>query len=666
MTGAGGAGLLMVCALAGAAQPSDWPTYGHDPGGMRYSPLSQINTANVSRLIKVWSYSMKPAANAAAVTGATGVAGATGAEGAGGTRGATSASGAEAAQRSAEGLSALPRRRSRFGGSEATPLVVDGLMYLSTPYRHVVALEPETGKEVWSYEVPGTAQPSLRGVEYWPGAGQTGPRIFFGTRDGRLIGLDAHTGKPAEGFGQGGIVELKTPDVMSSPASDSPMAQYGLTSPPLVFRNLVITGSAVQEFPEHGPSGDVRAWDARTGRLVWTFHTVPRPGELGHDTWKGDSWHNRSGTNVWGLMTADVERGMVYLPVAAPTWDRFGGDRVGNNLFGTTIVALDGSTGKHLWHFQVVHHDIWDFDTEAPPALIDVKRGKRTVPAVAIVSKSGYFFLLNRVTGKPLFKVEERRVPASDVPGERASPTQPVPVRPPPFARQRFSMADVATLTPELESFCREWIESRNMRMGGPYLPLAMNRLTVSFPGRQGGANWGGGSYDPTLGYFFINANNLGQVEQISRRDDGTLTTFDADSGRFSDHEHGLMCQQPPWGTLTAINVVTGEIAWQSTLGVSDQLPESLAHTGRPSVGGPIVTAGGLVFIGATDDARFRAFNAQTGAEVWAVKLAASAHATPITYQGRNGKQYVAIVATGGSFLESPITGDSMDVFALP
>jgi quinoprotein glucose dehydrogenase len=617
---------------------------------MRYSPLSQINTANVTQLAEAWSYSMRPAPAAPGNDASTQEPGAA----------------ADAAQRAAEGVGQLPRRRSRFGGSEATPLVVDGLMYLPTPYRHVVALEPETGREVWSYEVPGTAQPSLRGVEYWAGDGTTSPRIFFGTRDGRLIGLDARTGKPAEGFGAAGIVELKTPEVIPNPATSSPTTQYGLTSPPLVLRNLVITGSAVQEFPEIGPAGDVRAWDARTGKLVWTFHTVPRPGEFGHETWKGDSWRARSGTNVWGLMTADVERGIVYLPVAAPTWDRFGGDRVGSNLFGSTIVALDGNTGRRLWHFQVVHHDIWDFDTEAPPTLFDIKRGRYTIPAVAIVSKSGLFFLLNRVTGKPLIKVGERKVPSSNVPGEVASPTQPVPVRPKPFARQAFSMADVATVTPELEAYCRGWIASRNMRMGGPYLPLALDRLTISFPGRQGGANWGGGSYDPVRGYFFVNANNLGQVEQISRRADGSLTTFGPDSGRFSDRDHGLMCQQPPWGTLTAIDVATGEIAWQSTLGVSDQLPERVAHTGRPNVGGSIVTAGGLVFIGATDDARFRAFNAVTGAEIWSVRLAASAHATPITYQGRNGKQYVAIVATGGSFLESPISSDRVNVFALP
>ena len=543
--------------------------------------------------------------------------------------------------------------------------MVDGLLYLSTPYRRVVALEPESGREIWSYEVPGPGQPSLRGVEYWPGDASTGARIVFGTRDGRLIALDAKTGVPAESFGAHGSVDLKTPDVAPQ-AATSPMAQYGLTSPPLVYRNLIFTGSAVQEFPALGASGDVRAWDARSGALVWTFHTVPRPGEYGHDTWKGESWRNRSGVNVWGFMTVDAARGILYMPVAAPAWDRYGGDRVGNNLFSSTLVAVDANTGKRLWHFQVVHHDIWDLDTQAPPLLLDVKRGNRTVPAVAIVSKSGYFFLLDRVTGKPLFRVTEQRVPASDVPGEAASRTQPVPEKPAPFARTTFAMADVATVTPELENFCRHFIESQKMRTGGPYLPLAFNTPTITFPGRQGGANWGGGSFDPERHYFFVNASNLGQVEQLSRREDGSMSTAAPATGRFSDRDNNLMCQQPPWGTLTAIDVESGKIAWQSTLGVSDKLPADRARTGRPNVGGSIATAGGLVFVGATDDARFRAFDAQTGAELWVTKLPASAHATPITYQGKDGKQYVAIVATGGSFLDSPIEGDALHVFALP
>jgi len=513
--------------------------------------------------------------------------------------------------------------------------------------------------------VPGPGQPSLRGVEYWPGDAAHAPRIVFGTRDGRLVALEATTGHPADDFGVHGIVDLKTRDVVPE-VSTSPFAQYGLTSPPLVFRNLIITGSATQEFPAQGPAGDVRAWDVLTGRLVWTFHTVPRDGEWGHDTWKSDSGRRRSGVNVWGFMTVDVERGILYMPVAAPAWDRFGGDRLGNNLFSSSIVAVDVNTGKRLWHFQVVHHDIWDLDTQAPPLLLDVRRGRRTIHAVGIVSKSGYFFLLDRLTGKPLFRLREQRVPGSDVPGEIASRTQPVPMQPAPFARQTFSLADVATVTPELEAFCRNWITTQKMRMGGPYLPLGFNQPTLNFPGRQGGANWGGGSFDPERHLFFVNASNLGQVEQLSRRDDGTYTTAGPATGRFSDRDNNLMCQQPPWGTLTALDVERGTIAWQSTLGVSDKLPPERARTGRPNVGGSIATAGGLVFIGATDDARFRAFDSSTGAELWTAKLPAAAHATPITYQGKEGKQYVAIVATGGSFLDSPIEGDALHVFALP
>lgn len=640
-------GLGLTLALGGSAYAGegDWPTYGRDAGGQRYSPLEQITPSNVAKLQPAWSYNLRPAAApAAAAPGAQ-----------------------EQAQRAAEGVApagAAPRRRApRPASSEATPLVVDGLMYLTTPYKKVLALEPETGKEVWSYEIATPGQPSLRGVEFWPGDGKVGPRVVFGTRDGFLIALDAKTGKPAAGFGQDGVVNMRTPEVLNGIAD----ANVGMTSPPIVFQNLVITGSATQEFPTKGAAGDVRAWDMRTGKLVWTFHSVPRKGEFGNDTWEGDSWQARSGVNVWGFLTVDAKRGIVYMPFGAPTWDRYGGDRKGSNLFSSSLVAADAKTGKYLWHFQIVHHDIWDFDAEAPPALMDVKKDGKTIPAVALVSKSGLVFLLDRVTGKPIYGVEERPVPASDEATESAWPTQPFPLKPAPFARQSIAMEDLSNVTPEHAEYCRKLVVDNNLKLGGPYLPTGFKTPTVQFPGYQGGANWGGGSVNPKLGYYFVNANNFGQIAQNAMNADGSASTAQNPVlGRFQQPETRMPCQKPPWGTLTAIDVNTGDIAWQTPLGVSDNLPADIAKTGRPNVGGSIATASGLVFIGASDDSRFRAFDARSGKELWTYKLGASAHATPITYRGKDGRQYVAVVATGGSFLDSPTTAAAIEVFALP
>lgn len=617
--------LAAASALAScASQPAtDWPTYGHDPGGQRFSPLTQIAPANVASLRVAWTYHMRPAAAA---------------------------------------------ESGRFASSEVTPLVVDGLMYVTTPYRRVVALDPGTGSEVWTYEVPGPGPPSLRGVEYWPGTSAIPPRILFGTRDGRLIALDARSGRPAAGFGVDGIVDLKSPAVIGEGAAKpaGSYSDYGLTSPPIVYRNVIITGAATQEFPALGPSGAVRGWDVLTGALLWTFHSVPLPGQPGHETWEGDSARGRSGVNVWGFMTVDSERGIAYLPFAAPTWDRYGGDRKGANLFGTSLVAVDALTGKYLWHFQVVHHDIWDNDLQAPPVLFDVRKQGRSVPAVAIVSKNGLLFMLDRRTGEPIHPIEERPVPTSDVPNEQTWPTQPFPVRPPPLARNSFQPDEIATLTPELHAFCQNWITKNQMRSGGPYLPVGYNVVTINFPGLQGGANWGGASFDPQRGYLFINTLDMGQVTSLIDSDGPLPVARGPLSGRFYEASTRLMCQQPPWGRLTAVDVNSGEIAWQSVLGVSDNLPAEIQRTGRPNVGGSIATAAGLVFIGATDDNRFRAFDASTGRELWTAKLDAAAHATPITYLDKNGKQFVVVTATGGSFLGSPVAGDSIVAFALP
>lgn len=635
----------------------EWRTYGHDAGAMRFSPLIEITPANVSRLKIAWVYHMRPPGFKGAPPRREHPGGAVGDE--------------------PQSQNSNPFRfSSRFRPSEDTPLVIHGLMYVSTPYARVAAIDPVNGKEIWTYRLP-SGNPSTRGLEYWAGDGHTPPQIVFGSSDGKLYSLDAKTGKSNAAFGDNGVVNLNTDAIMHGLPG-----RNALTSPPIVYKNLVITGGTSQENPPHGPAGDVRAWDMRTGKLVWTFHSIPQPGEKYHDTWAGDSWKNRAGVNVWGFLTVDQKRGIVYMPFGAPSVDQYGGDRAGDDLFSSSLVAADANTGKYLWHFQVVHHDIWDADLTGAPALIDIKRGGKTIPAVVAMDKIAMPFLLNRVTGKPIYGVEERPVPPSEVPLERPSKTQPFPLKPPPLVRMTFSKADIATVTPELEAACTALV--KNMEVGGPFLPVSYNHLRVQFPGNHGGVNWGGTSFDPQLGYLFANVNQLGQISGLRDHDpkngpamaNGQGNRVDPNGpyegipggGRFSIKGPGtqqLPCQQPPWGELVAVNVNTGEIAWRVPLGVTDSLPEGKRNTGRPGNGGTIVTAGGLVFVGATDDARFRAFDAKTGKELWTVKLKGAAEATPITYEGRDGRQYVVITATGGGFFGNPVTDDSVLAFAL-
>lgn len=625
---------------------------------MRFSGATQITPENVNRLEVAWTYHMRP--SEAVPPG----------------RGAAPDSGQADTPPPARGRG-RGGRGSGFSASQVTPLVVDGVMYLSTPYFRVVALDPATGREIWTFRLP-SGNPSSRGVEYWPGDAKTPAQIVFGTSDSKLYSLDARTGQPNPNFGADGVVELATPEILRGLPG-----RNALSSPPTVFRNLVITGGTTQENPPLGPAGDVRAWDLHTGRLVWTFHSVPAEGAAFHDSWGGDGWRNRSGVNVWGFITVDVERGIVYMPFGAPSVDQYGGDRPGNNLFSSSIVAADANTGKYLWHFQVVHHDIWDADLAAAPVLLDVRQGDRTVPAVAVINKVGLLFLFNRVTGEPIYGVEERPVAQSEVPLERTSPTQPFPLKPRPLARMTMSMADVATVTPDLEAACRAFMEG--MQLGGPYLPGGYNRLRVQFPGNHGGVNWGGTSFNPQLGYLFVSTNELGQVAGLrDRAPDATAARSDGvgnrvhpegpyDSvpggGRFSvpgPANQQLPCQEPPWGQLAAVDVNTGEVAWQVPLGVTESLPADKQLTGRPGNGGSIATAGGLVFVGATDDGRFRAFDARSGREVWTVTLPGAAEATPMTYEGADGRQYVVIAATGGGFFGNPVTGDELLAFALP
>jgi quinoprotein glucose dehydrogenase len=605
---------VVTTTSAFAFPAADWPSFGRDTGSQRYSPLTQITPANVSKLQVAWTYHMKPVSSGGAATG-------------------------------------------RASASETTPLVINGVMYLSTPYARIVALDADTGRELWAYRLPPGEQTPLRGIGYWPGEHGRDAQIISGTSKGNIIALSARTGLPVEGFGVHGILDTKTPDIMNG----FPDAVYRYAAAPTIFKNLIIIGSSVGEIPE-GPAGDVRAWDARTGKLVWQFHAVPRPGEPGHETWQGDSWVKRSGTNVWNVVTVDQKRGIVYMPFGAPALDRFGGDRHGDNLFGNALVAADAATGKYLWHFQLNHHEIWDWDISAPPTLLDMRRNGKTIPAIAIVNKSGLLFILDRLTGKPIYDVTEEAAPPSSVAGEEASPTQPVPSRPVPLARMSFAPEDVTTVTPALHDFCQSWITRENLSPSVRFEPIHSDRPMIRFPGGEGGVEWAGGAFDPKLGYYIVNTNNLAYVEKLIQDADGK---WSFSSAHFWDKDHNP-CQQPPWGQLTAVNVNTGDIAWQIPLGVTENFPQGKQETGRPNNGGASLTATGIAFIGGTDDAWFRAFDSRTGNLLWKTKLDHAATATPSIFRTKIGREFVAVTATGGTPIGAPGGGDSLIAFSLP
>jgi glucose dehydrogenase len=628
--------------------PNDWPMYTRDLAGTRYSPLKQINTSNVSKLGQAWTYKLVGAA-AVPAPGRENEGAAGEAPGAGG-RGAAPASG-----------------RGGGGNPEATPIVVNGLMYLPAG-RRVLALDPQTGKEVWNAPLP--VNSATRGVAFWPGDKDNPPRILL-TAGNDLIALNANTGKLDPGFGKEGIVDITVP-------------WYGV---PAVYKNVVLLGATVGEIPI-GPPGDSRAYDARTGKQLWDFHTIPQPGEPGFGSWEKDSWKGFSGVNVWGwYLTVDEERGILYMPLGSPAGNYYGGDRPGNNLFGNSVVAVDATTGKYLWHFQTVHHDLWDSDLPPSPGLVDIVKDGKKIPALAAIGKTGWMFILDRVTGKPVFGVEERPVPKGDVPGEWYSPTQPFPVKPPALARTSFKMEDLVTAEDTSAAHveaCKAFIaKSGGFYNEGPFTPFlyheagAPPRSSMIFPG-NGGANWGGTATDPTTGYVYVQTHDQALVGWVEKKDpkgnygsgNGSPQLYDRGSVDGPGPYHGFTaqvkdangkvignwpCQKPPWGRLFAVNANTGDIAWQVPLGLTESLPEGKQLTGGSGSAGPIVTAGGLVFIGATSDSRFRAFDSKTGKELWAMKLPRNVNANPITYQGKDAKQYVAVIAT-----------DAVTVFSLP
>jgi quinoprotein glucose dehydrogenase len=622
---AGLASTLAVAAAAQAPSPSpspDWRSSNYNNTANRYSPLDQITPANVTQLERAWSFHMKPA-----------------------------------------GYS------GRLREDEAIPLVVGNTMYLGSPYGGIHALDATTGVEKWTFHLPNNDLPSKRGIAYWPGADGVPASIVFGGLSGGLYSIKASDGTANTGFGENGVVNLKTPEVMQTGMEPA----YSVLTAPTIYKNLIITGAGTGEGPGGsnagaGPAGDTRAWDARTGKLVWTFHTVPRPGEFGYDTWRENSAKNRSGVNVWGYMSLDEQRGILYMPLGAPNNDRVGTDRPGNNLFSSSVVAVDANTGKYIWHFQLVHHDIWDYDTQSAPLLVDLNRNGQIVPAVIIVNKTGLVFTLNRVTGKPIFEIEERPVPKSDVPKEETSPTQPFPVKPEPLTQMTASRNNLYKGEPEHQAYCEHMVDDNNMKLGGPFMPIAVNQYSISPPGPAGGINFWGASYDPKLHLFITNTNNMFQPMRLILRPDGSWVNSGPLAGtrRFGDPQRKLLCGPTPWGELVAVNMDTGDIAYRKTLGVSDMLPPGMQDTGRPSSGGVILTASGLTFVGGTDDFRFRAFATATGEKLWETKLPSSVETTPITYRGADGRQFVTVVSTGGGLTGSEVTNDEIIAFALP
>ena len=685
-------GLAAISALSTAQQ--NWPSYGGSPENNHYSPLAQINRSNVQKLVVAWTFDTQ-----------------------------------------------------EEGGLQTTPIIVDGVLYGITPTQKIFALDAASGKLIWKFDsgIRGT-QPD-RGLAYWPGGEDSkgrknGAHILVGVMN-FLYALDAETGKPVESFGDHGRVDLRE-NLGREPASANSVS---LTSPGIVYKDLIIVGGRNPETLP-APPGDVRAYDVRTGKLRWSFHTIPHPGEFGYDTWPKEVWKISGAANNWAGFALDARRGIVYVPTGSAAFDFYGGDRLGDDLFADCLIALKADTGERIWHFQGVHHDIWDRDFPASPALLTVKRDGRDVDAVAQTTKQGFVYLFDRTNGNPLFPVEYRKYPASTVPGEKAATEQPLPTLPAPFARQRLTDDMLTTRTPE----AHQWAlgNFRTFRSEGQFVPLSIGKDTVIFPGFDGGAEWGGPAVDTQTGIIYINANDIAWTGALAENADdngpkaiymsqcavchgekmagsppafpslvgveGRLTppqiaaTIKNGKGRmpgfpnlsddqtsalvsyiasgankelasstssqasmayrftgykrFLDPE-GYPAVATPWGTLNAINLNTGEYVWKIPLGEYPELAsKGLKNTGTENYGGPIVTAGGLVFIGATNfDKQFRAFDKTTGELLWEFTLPFAGNATPATYEV-NGRQFVVIAAGGGKDPRS-ISGGVYVAFAL-
>jgi quinoprotein glucose dehydrogenase len=587
------------CARAAA---SDWLATGSDRGNTRYSALSQIARDNVANLRVAWTY------------------------------------------RTGD----LPAGGS--GQMQATPIIVDGILYTSTPALAVVALRADSGTLLWRFEPPvGRSRgPSWaqvnRGVVYW--ASGDDRRVLF-TAGRFLYALDARTGRSIPTFGDSGAVDLARG--LSRDIGDAFLVA---SSPGVIYEDLLIQGMRVGEGEGAAP-GDVRAYDVRTGAIRWTFHTIPQPGELGHDTWPSDAWKTAGGANSWAGMAVDTRRGIVYVPTGSATPDFYGGARIGANLFANTLLALDAATGKRLWHFQAVHHDIWDRDLPAAPNLARANGSD----VVVQITKTGDVFVFNRETGAPLFPIEERPVPPSDLAGEQAWPTQPSPTKPAPFARQAMSERDVDALSSAART------RFGTLRSTSLWEPPSREGSVV-LPGFDGGGEWGGAAVDPD-GTLYVNASDVPWIARMREAAHGpTRSPYELTGYERWRDSSGYPAIAPPWGTMSAIDLNTGEYRWRIPLGEHPALSaRGEPVTGTEQYGGPIVTAGGLVFISATPDAMFRAVDSHTGRVLWSAKLPAPGFATPATYSVR-GKQYVVIAAGGGKL--GAASSDTYVAFALP
>ena len=685
---------------AGDASTQTWETYGGQPAGDHYSSLKQIHRGNVKSLVVAWKYD----------TG-------------------------------------------QFGGLQVNPIVVGGVLYACGTSHSVIALDGATGQLIWQWNAEMKGFAHNRGVTYW--ADGSDRRIFAGFRN-YLFAIDAKTGKSIPGFGEDGKVDLRK----GLRGDDYESQSIGMTTPGAIYKDMILVGGQNPEtYPS--PPGDVRAFDVRTGKLRWTFHTIPHPGEFGYDTWPKEAWKTAGAANNWAGMSVDTRRGIVYVPTGSAVFDFYGGFRKGNDLFADTLLALDANTGKRIWHFQAVHHDLWDRDFSAPPALVTLKRGGKSIDAIAQTSKTGYLYVFDRVTGEPLFPIVEKQFPASNVPGEAASPTQPIPTLPAPYTRQ-FITADMLTnLTPEEHAWAvKQWA---TMAGGGEFQPPSVDKLTADLPGFAGGAEWGGPAVDLETGVLYVNENdtawlvgltmppppgsegektyqsqcsvchginragsppsipslrgiegkltdqeiaetirggkgrmpaftNLGEkqieelVRYVSKAPQQTEGAPQSRAGaakgdapasddlmpyktigfrRFTDPQ-GYPAIAPPWGTLNAIDLSTGKYLWKIPFGEYPELAAKGMHnTGSDNYGGPVVTAGGLLFIGATVfDNKFRAYDSHTGELLWETELPYSGLATPSTYS-INGKQYVVIAAGGGQSSRRR-SGGVYIAFALP